>query len=118
MVDVGTDVRSVICEREHMCDRCSGTQWHKQVKTVTKIAGQPQVVEVDEGMRELLPLLWSRGIETQYSCQGGAPSDTKAYILFTNAVDSVDFFRTTALLAAKQGHCPELSIETIPGLDQ
>ncbi|AGB22406.1 hypothetical protein Mycsm_02042 [Mycobacterium sp. JS623] len=46
-------------------------------------------VEVDEGIRDLLEALWSRGIVTDFSCQGG--DGVLAHICFARAVDAHRF---------------------------
>jgi ribosomal protein L28 len=46
-------------------------------------------VEVDEGIRDLLEALWSRGMETEFSCQGD--HDSLAHICFTHAADAWRF---------------------------
>jgi hypothetical protein len=46
-------------------------------------------VHVDEGIRDLLEALWSRGMETEFSCQGD--HDGLAHICFTRAVDARRF---------------------------
>jgi hypothetical protein len=46
-------------------------------------------VEVDEGIRELLEALWSRGMATEFSCQG--QHDALAHICFTRAADAQRF---------------------------
>ncbi|WP_102141666.1 hypothetical protein [Mycobacterium hubeiense] len=46
-------------------------------------------VEVDEGIRDLLEALWSRGMATEFSCQGGP--DELAHICFTRAADARRF---------------------------
>jgi hypothetical protein len=46
-------------------------------------------VEVDEGIQDLLEALWSRGIVTEFSCQGG--DGALAHICFTHAADASRF---------------------------
>lgn len=58
---------------------------------------------VDEGMVSLLELLWERGYETEFSCQGGQEwtrniggetkvyHTTDAYLVFTDFEDGVRF---------------------------
>ncbi|MDT5186193.1 MAG: hypothetical protein QOJ20_3253 [Mycobacterium sp.] len=46
-------------------------------------------VEVDEGIRELLEALWSRGMVTEFSCQG--EYGELAHICFTRAADARRF---------------------------
>jgi hypothetical protein len=46
-------------------------------------------VDVDEGIRDLLEALWSRGMKTEFSCQGDR--DGLAHICFTRAVDARRF---------------------------
>jgi hypothetical protein len=46
-------------------------------------------VEVDEGIRELLEALWSRGMVTEFSCQG--EHGELAHICFARAADARRF---------------------------
>ena len=46
-------------------------------------------VEVDEGIRDLLEALWSRGMVTEFSCQG--EDGELAHICFTTAADAWRF---------------------------
>ena len=46
-------------------------------------------VDVDEGIRELLEALWSRGMTTEFSCQG--EHGELAHICFARAVDARKF---------------------------
>jgi hypothetical protein len=46
-------------------------------------------VEVDEGIRDLLEALWSRGMVTEFSCQG--ERDELAHICFACAEDAWRF---------------------------
>lgn len=46
-------------------------------------------VEVDEGIRELLEALWSRGMLTEFSCQG--EHGELAHICFARAADARRF---------------------------
>jgi hypothetical protein len=46
-------------------------------------------VEVDEGIRDLLEALWSRGMVTEFSCQGDYGQ--LAHICFTHAADASRF---------------------------
>lgn len=46
-------------------------------------------VEVDEGIRDLLEALWSRGMTTEFSCQG--ERDELAHVCFTRAEDAWRF---------------------------
>ncbi len=62
-----------------------------------------QGVWVDKNIAPLLKMLWDRGFDTQFSCQGGAQEyrggvvrNQDAYILFTDFNDAVEFMRTTA----------------------
>jgi hypothetical protein len=43
-------------------------------------------VEVDEGIRDLLEALWSRGMATEFSCQG--EHGELAHICFARAADA------------------------------
>jgi hypothetical protein len=45
--------------------------------------------DVDEGIRDLLEALWSRGMATEFSCQG--EQGELAHICFTNAGDACRF---------------------------
>jgi hypothetical protein len=46
---------------------------HKQVK-VHYPFDQKETIEVDEGIAELLKLMWDMGVRTQYSCQESRPN--------------------------------------------
>jgi hypothetical protein len=46
-------------------------------------------VEVDEGIRDLLEVLWRGGMATEFSCQG--QHGELAYICFTRAADARRF---------------------------
>ena len=46
-------------------------------------------VEVDEGIRDLLEALWSRGMVTEFSCQG--EHGELAHICFARAADARRF---------------------------
>ena len=46
-------------------------------------------VEVDAGIRDLLEALWSRGMATEFSCQGEGGG--LAHICFTHAADASRF---------------------------
>jgi hypothetical protein len=48
-------------------------------------------VEVDEGIIELLEALWSRGMVTEFSCQG--EHDRLAHICFARTVDAHRFMQ-------------------------
>lgn len=50
---------------------------------------------VDEGMAELVPMLWKAGFETQFSCQGGNENsrDGRAQLLFIEADDAYEIAR-------------------------
>ena len=50
-------------------------------------------VEVDEGIRELLEALWSRGMATEFSCQG--ERGELAHICFTRAADAHRFMQAS-----------------------
>lgn len=73
---------------------------HPQVQILYE--GNP--CEVDEGIASLLSVLWSRGMETEFSCAGhpeGHPDCacnlcSFAYIAFPKLQDAVDFYHFTA----------------------
>ena len=46
-------------------------------------------VEVDEGIRDLLEAVWSRGMATEFSCQG--EQGESAHICFARASDAARF---------------------------
>jgi serine/threonine-protein kinase RIO1 len=48
-------------------------------------------VEVDEGIRELLEALWTRGMITEFSCQG--EHGKLAHICFARTADARRFMR-------------------------
>ena len=58
------------------------TTTHRQVVAVNG-------VEVDEGIRDLLEVLWSRGMLTEFSCQGD--HEKLAHICFSRVVDAHRF---------------------------
>lgn len=61
---------------------------HKQVEV--------DGINVDEGLADLLMLLWQRDIATQFSCQGGGPDpDIDAMIVFSSVEYAVAFMRGT-----------------------
>lgn len=57
-------------------------------------------ISVDEGMSVLLQLVWSRGMVTSESCQGGGITDktAAAYILFPKVDDAAEFLMHCAHL--------------------
>lgn len=62
-------------------DMYEGTD-HKQVEVLHPLEG---LIEVDEGLKELLLLLWSKGHETYFSCEG--ESKYKDQTVWSNKVD-------------------------------
>lgn len=85
---------------------------HKQVKAK---APDGTKIEVDEGMRKLLEMLWKLGIETIYSCQGDPffidqyhyeAKHFRAYIQMKNNEEALgfltDIFACTDVLDAKK----------------
>jgi hypothetical protein len=46
-------------------------------------------IEVDEGIRDLLEAVWTRGMATEFSCQG--EHGEFAHICFTRAADACRF---------------------------
>jgi len=57
--------------------------------TQVEVAG----IEVDEGIAELLEMLWDHGIKTQFSCQGGLRET--AMIMFPSVGDATLFMEGT-----------------------
>ena len=60
-----------------------------RVDTVHRQVAASNSVEVDEGIRDLLEALWSRGMDTEFSCQGDR--DGQAHICFARAADAWRF---------------------------
>jgi hypothetical protein len=60
-----------------------------RVATVHRQVTASNGVEVDEGIRGLLEALWSRGMVTEFSCQGD--HDEFAHICFANVADAWRF---------------------------
>jgi hypothetical protein len=58
-------------------------------------------VDVDEGIRDLLEALWSRGMVTEFSCQG--ERDELAHICFTNTADAWRFMEAPGDFLITQG---------------
>ncbi|ORW33268.1 hypothetical protein AWB91_09075 [Mycobacterium paraense] len=59
---------------------------HRQVRAARAL--------VDVGLAPLLEAVWQAGIETSYSCEGGA--DLDGYIAFPSVDDGVRFMTATA----------------------
>lgn len=70
--------------------------WHKQVQT-----SRPGVL-VDEGLLPLIEALWTRGLATQFSCQGGEHSSSHPHIVFDNLDDALTFLHRTANVLSGQ----------------
>lgn len=105
-------------ERDHLpnaVDRPRGMADHPQVEV--------DGIEVDEGMRDLLVVLWKLGLETQFSCQGEPDSFTPnqpysgncaAHIVFADIADAYKFLtRTLELLDTPLHHEGGLSLHTM-----
>jgi hypothetical protein len=60
-----------------------------RVDTVHRQVTASNGVPVDEGIRDLLEVLWSRGMVTEFSCQGDR--DEQAHICFARAADAWRF---------------------------
>lgn len=60
-----------------------------RVDTVHRQVIASNGVCVDEGIRDLLEALWSRGMDTEFSCQGN--HDEQAHICFARAADAWRF---------------------------
>ncbi|HEX2286001.1 MAG TPA: hypothetical protein VHI10_14440 [Mycobacterium sp.] len=60
-----------------------------RVATVHRQVTASNGVEVDEGIRDLLEALWSRGMSTEFSCQGD--DDKLAHVCFTRMADAWRF---------------------------
>jgi hypothetical protein len=60
-----------------------------RVDTTHRQVAASNGVEVDEGIRDLLEALWSRGMKTEFSCQGD--DDQLAHICFARAADAHRF---------------------------
>ena len=58
-------------------------------------------VDVDEGIRDLLEALWSRGMVTEFSCQGDR--DEPAHICFASAEDAWRFMEAPGDFLITQG---------------
>lgn len=72
---------------------------HKQIHVFNPIVNRH--IEVDEGISDLLRLLWDRDIFTLLSCQGGSDiedeRDSKfAFIMFSNPSDVGRFLESVA----------------------
>lgn len=52
---------------------------HKQISITYPFTGE--IIEVDEGIVEILELIWSVGVETFYSCEGD--ENNYAYIAYS-----------------------------------
>jgi hypothetical protein len=61
------------------------------VQTIHRQVAASNGVDVDEGIRDLLEVLWSRGMVTEFSCQG--TEEELAYICFTRAADAHRFMQ-------------------------
>lgn len=104
---------------------------HKQVRAVAQWGKE---VNVDEGLKDLLEIIWRRGWHTQYSCQGGLepgseseaggqaqpsqftvhmmfgvmPQPSDAHIIFTNAYSGFSFLdQSMKLLMATRTPDPD-----------
>lgn len=75
---------------------------HRQVQTTTP---DGVTVHVDEGMLDLLQLLWARGIRSEYSCQGD-PGDTRAYLMLLHVDGGMALLRL--LVATRQQVQPDI----------
>jgi hypothetical protein len=60
-----------------------------RVDTVHRQVTASNGVAVDEGIRDLLEALWSRGMDTEFSCQGD--HNEQAHICFARAADAWRF---------------------------
>lgn len=83
----------------------------------THVQVNVQGINVDEGLADLLKMLWDAGIWTQYSCQGG-PSP--AMILFPTVTDGLRFVQETLAVTGTYGcYTGQLSMHIagpIPGV--
>ena len=59
--------------------------------------------QVDEGLRDLLEALWSRGMKTEFSCQGD--HGKSAHICFAGAADARRFTRAPGDFQITLGEC-------------
>lgn len=102
-----------------MCEHCRSGKWtpHTQVLATPPHPGPyNHNIKVDVGIHDLLQALWAAGMETQFSCQGGAPNHTAAYILFNTYEDAIKFFAVTAERASDKGFTPKMKLEMAIGL--
>ena len=60
-----------------------------EVATAHREVTASKGIDVDEGIRDLLEALWSRGMVTEFSCQGGRGEP--AHICFACAADASRF---------------------------
>ena len=72
------------------------------------VTSHPQVtasngIEVDEGLCDLLEALWSRGMKTEFSCQGD--HGTFAHICFAGAADACRFTQAPGYFRITLGEC-------------
>jgi hypothetical protein len=118
-----------------MCDECNTREQvnHRQVVCDPQPAyAGPEYydstapVRVDTGMHALLQAIWSKGYETQFSCEGwpygsegGKQHGTRGYILFRRVEHAIEFFVKSHDKAAARSEClPHIVLETAIGLSE